>query len=323
SASNRIIHAKDHASISLSLAELDEQTGRVTGNVKAYNICGCFVFVATSQPRDRFAFMLDRIYEDMPEVSLTGVRRGEVHLEHLDLSAMESVKKFADAFRQTKFHLNYLICNAGIMFAPRAVTQNGFESHLSVNYLGHCLLTMELLPLLKKTADKSSASSRIVNVSSATHFSTDFRFHDLQVTKYSAHQAYAQTKLAQVMFTYKLNRFLHDTLNWHNVQVLCLHPGVVLSDLYEHVGWVKYLPFLVPLIKLLTRDIVQGAETTLYATLSDELRGVSGVYLEDSAIAKSSRASRNVENQEKLWQVTNHLLEEWVPKSWIELISKN
>lgn len=216
---------------------------------------GCFVFVASSQLRSKFASLETRIYQDLPlRDPDSGVERGSVSLQYLDLSSMDSVQAFIREFKKTQLSLNYLICNAGIMFAPRQLTVDKFESHLAINYLGHCLLILELLPQLKQAADKTKINSRIISVSSSTHRITKFRFDDLlSETNYSSSQAYAQSKLAQIMFTNKLSRYLRSSLGWNNIQTFSLHPGVVLSDLYEHVHLIKYLPFLVPIIKLFTR----------------------------------------------------------------------
>lgn len=216
---------------------------------------GCSVFVASSQTTGRFEKILETIYDGLPEEdSDTGVRRGTAYLHHLDLSSMKSVLNFVKAFKGSSLGLNYLICNAGIMFAPRQLTEDCFESHLAVNYLGHFLLIVELLDELKRTADRSKTNSRIVNVSSSTHHVTKFKFDDiLGEANYSSSQAYGQSKLAQIMFSAKLARILRDKLSWTNVQTFSLHPGVVLSDLYEHVHLIKYFPFLVPLIRLVTR----------------------------------------------------------------------
>lgn len=220
--------------------------------VRALISKGCFVFVASSQTQNRFSNIVNKIYDGLPEKDEeTGVRRGTVSLHNLDLSSMDSVQSFVRAFKETKLNLNYLICNAGIMFAPRKLTVDNFESHLAINYLGHSLLIINLLPVLKETADKIKTKTRIVSVSSSTHRVTKFRFDDLLgELNYSSSQAYAQSKLAQIMFSAKLARMLQS---YKNVQCFSLHPGVVLSDLYEHVHLIRYFPFLTPLIKLVTR----------------------------------------------------------------------
>lgn len=283
---------------------------------------GCYVFVASSQPSDKFPTILDKIYSDIDEVDkVTGIKRGEVALHHLDLSTMESVKKFAKEFADSKLDLNYLICNAGIMFAPRSISSDGFEMHLAVNYLGHCLLTMEFLPILIKTSIKTQVKCRIINVASSTHRATSFDFEDVRKTKlYSAAQAYAQSKLAQIMFTSKLARVLKASDYEKYVQVFCLHPGVVVSDLYEHVLIIRLFPKITQLVKLITRNIVEGAETTLYTVMSSELDSDTDKYLEDCAFKKPSRASRNINNQERLWHLTHLLLKTWIPENYKNMI---
>lgn len=216
---------------------------------------GCFVFVASSQTQDKYGQILESIYQDLPiRDKETGVERGTARLHNLDLSSMNSVLEFIKAFKATKLNLNFLICNAGIMFAPRQLTVDGFESHLAVNYLGHCLLITELLPELKRGAEITKTNSRIVNVASSTHQITRFKFEDITgQIDYSSSQAYAQSKLAQIMFARKLSRILNDSFKWTDVQCISLHPGVILSDLYEHVKLIQLFPFLIPLIKLVTR----------------------------------------------------------------------
>lgn len=285
---------------------------------------GCFVFVASSQTRDKFPQILEKIYEGMPERNTqTGVVRGTVRLHNLDLSSMKSVSEFIKAFKATKLGLTYLICNAGIMFAPRQLTVDGFESHLAVNFLGHCLLILELLPELKKSADTNKTNSRIVSVASSTHAITRFKFDDISSDQnYSSSQAYAQSKLAQIMFTAKLSRVIKNNLCWNNVECFSLHPGVILSELYEHVHLIKYFPFLKPIIKLVTRDMVQGAETTVYASLSRELDNKSGQYLEDCAIKEPSARAKNVEDQDRLWDLTYDLLSPWISKGFTDAHSR-
>lgn len=244
-------------------ADIRNHVAIVTGGTRGLGLTvvraliskGCTVCVASSQTRNKFPQLEAKVYDGLPEIDPdTNVKRGTVMLQYVDLSSMDSVRSFVDEFKTTKLNVNYLICNAGIMFAPRQLTIDNFESHLAINYLGHCLMILELLPELKRAADKTRSDSRILCVSSSTHRITKFRFHDLLGEQdYSSSQAYAQSKLAQIMFIARLSRFLRDDLGWNNVQGFSLHPGVVLSELYEHVHLIKYFPFLIPLIKLVTR----------------------------------------------------------------------
>lgn len=174
--------------------------------------------------------------------------KAKVEIWHLDLTSLESVVKFAERLRDSSISIQYLINNAAIMFAPQKITENGFESHFQVNYLGHCLLIWLLIPLLVASSRKNEKRARIINVSSSTHFARDLRLGDLQSRIYSPFHAYAQSKLAQIMFTFKLSRWLskHNDFGDH-ITVNTLHPGVAKTELYEHVWWVKLFPWLAQL----------------------------------------------------------------------------
>lgn len=136
------------------------------------------------------------------------------------------------------------------MFMPYRLTGDKFESHMSINYLSHCLLILKLLPLLAARSSEPSSStantfkSRIVIVSSgAHHASLGLRLHDLHSTSlYSVYHGYAQSKLSLVMFTYALDRWLTtqrpaDLRPFVNVN--CLHPGVCRTGLMERFNFFK------------------------------------------------------------------------------------
>lgn len=221
----------------------------------------CLVVVATSQNSNQFPALESKIYDGIPaergfSMSLKdGVpQTGGALLHPLDLSDLYSVEILASSFKKAGLKLNYLICNAGIMFAPKSLTSDGFESHFAINYLGHCMLIRNLLKIIFKTSLQTKSRCRIINVSSSTHQATKFKFEDPFSEKdYSSSQAYAQSKLAQIMFSARLSRLVQDKFEWKNIEVFSLHPGVVLSDLYEHVRLIKRFPFLIPLIKYVTR----------------------------------------------------------------------
>jgi NAD(P)-dependent dehydrogenase (short-subunit alcohol dehydrogenase family) len=172
-----------------------------------------------------------------------------LELWHLDLARFDSVIQFAERFRKTGRDLNILINNAGQMYAPFRVTVDGFESHWEVNYLSHSLLIALLLPILKSTARRSGRMSRIVNVASSTHYCRNLNFDDVNgFNLYSPYHAYAQSKLAQIMFTYKLHQLLQSTDTGSHVTANCMHPGVAKTELYENVWWVKAFPFVADLL---------------------------------------------------------------------------
>ena len=138
-----------------------------------------------------------------------------------DLSALAEVRRLADAAQATVDRLDILINNAGIGTAgPRQTSAEGFELRFAVNYLAGFLLTLLLLPLIKK-----SAPARIVNVSSGGQQPIDFG--DVMLTRgYSGTRAYCQSKLAQIMFTIDLGAALEGT----GVTVTCLHPALTWTQ---------------------------------------------------------------------------------------------
>ncbi|XP_074601536.1 polyprenol dehydrogenase-like [Brevipalpus obovatus] len=272
---------------------------------------GCHVIITSSaKPGNQ----IESLQQKLITASQSAGGKGKLEVWHLELTSMDSIVDFVKRFTLSGLELNMLITNAGIMYAPFSLTNNGFESHLSVNYLGHCLLIWGLLPILNETGLKSGTLSRIVNVSSATHYARPITLDDLNGLKlYSPYHAYAQSKLAQVIFTFKLNRFLDDkgTAPYECVRVNCLHPGVVKTDLYEHVWWVNRFPKFASLI---FRTPEEGAETVLYTALSPELDGVGGKYLEDCAIVKAARPAYDESIQDQLWNKTWSMLRPWLEK---------
>ncbi|XP_034479705.1 retinol dehydrogenase 12-like isoform X3 [Drosophila innubila] len=216
----------------------------------------------------------------------------------LDLSSLESIRKFVAAFKGSKENkLHILINNAGVMRCPRMLTKDGFEMQLGVNHMGHFLLTMLLLDMLKK-----SAPSRIVNVSSRAHTRGEINIDDLNSEKsYHEGSAYSQSKLANVLFTRELARRLEGT----GVTVNSLHPGVVATELGRHMkilnnlfGRLVLRTMLWPFLK----TPKSGAQTTLYAALDPDLNGVTGLYFSDCKPIKVAPAATDDKMAKLLWE---------------------
>lgn len=145
----------------------------------------------------------------------------------LDLADLKSVRSFAASFRSTFSSLDVLVLNAGIMAPPFSLTADGFESQMGANYFGHFLLTSLLLDLMP-----DASSSRVVALSSNLHKMGEKRivFEDLQWEgKYSPTGAYAQSKLACLMFANALDRRLKDAGS--GVVALSAHPGMSTTEL--------------------------------------------------------------------------------------------
>ncbi|XP_010137953.1 PREDICTED: dehydrogenase/reductase SDR family member on chromosome X, partial [Buceros rhinoceros silvestris] len=161
---------------------------------------------------------------------------GKVEFLYCDLASMKSIREFVQRFRAKNCPLHVLVNNAGVMLVPERKTKDGFEEHFGLNYLGHFLLTNLLLDTLKQSGTHSH-NARIITVSSATHYAGKLHLNDLQSRcSYSPHGAYAQSKLALVLFTYRLQHLL--TANGSHVTANVVDPGVVNTELYKHVFWV-------------------------------------------------------------------------------------
>ncbi|XP_073322930.1 retinol dehydrogenase 13 [Pagrus major] len=228
---------------------------------------------------------------------------GNVVIRHLDLASVYSVKQFAKDFLDSEDRLDILINNAGVMMCPRWLTEDGFETQLAVNHLGHFLLTNLLLPKLK-----SSVPSRVVTVSSIAHRGGRIDLDDLFFSRrsYSSLESYRQSKLANVLFSRELARRLRGS----GVSAFCLHPGVIRTELGRHVqGWFPLLGALLSLPSLLLmKTPTQGSQTTLYCALTPGLEDRSGQYFSDCAEKEAAPEGRDDEVARKLWEESTRLV---------------
>lgn len=218
----------------------------------------------------------------------------KVELMICDFASQNSIRQFARDFTRQHERLDVLVNNAGVVLRQRSMTEDGLESTFAINHLGYFLVTNLLLDVLKK-----SAPSRIVSVASAAH-----KFGKLDINgwptgrDYSAFGAYANSKLANVLFTRELARRLKGT----GVTANCLHPGGVGTNLFR--GLPK---FVQALIKLVTISAERGARTSIYLASSPQVEGVTGKYFARRRQQESSEASRNEEAARVLWEVSAEL----------------
>ena len=223
---------------------------------------GAAVVIAARDPRkaDRAA---DRIRSSAAGASVLVV--------HLDLSSLASVREAAEEILAACPSLDLLINNAGVMAIPREVTEDGFERTLATNHLGHFALTGLLLGRMLDTP-----GSRVVTVSSNGHRMGDgvMHFEDLQLAKaYQPWPAYYRSKLANLLFTYELQRRLSasdaDTI------ALAAHPGNARTDLWRHsrLSQALYQPRLRPLTFWFAQSAHMGALATLRAATDPAAKG--------------------------------------------------
>ncbi|KAM3870620.1 retinol dehydrogenase 13-like [Diretmus argenteus] len=223
---------------------------------------------------------------------------GNVIVKKLDLASLQSVRQLAKDILESEERLDVLINNAGVMRCPKWQTEDGFEMQFGVNHLGHFLLTDCLLDLLKK-----SAPSRIVNVSSLAHERGHIDFDDIHQNKdYQPGKSYAQSKLANVLFTRELATRLQGT----GVTTYSLHPGVIRTELGRYFWptmplWRRVV--FTPLM-LLIKSPKEGAQTSIHCAVEESLQNESGLYYSDCAPKTAAPAGRDDEAAKRLWDLS-------------------
>ena len=228
----------------------------------------------------------------------------DVRVMELDLANLASVNNFAENFQKNYSRLDLLINNAGVMIPPYSKTTDGFELQFGTNHLGHFALTGQLLKLLISTQ-----GSRIVNVSSGAHNFGTLDFDDLNWEKrnYAQWTAYGDSKLANLYFTYELDRKLKE--QGINTVVTASHPGWTATELQRTAGDVmKYLN------GIFAQDITMGALPTLRAAIEEGLKG--GEYFGPNGFmeisgypvkVESNQLSKDRAIAQKLWVVSEQL----------------
>jgi NAD(P)-dependent dehydrogenase (short-subunit alcohol dehydrogenase family) len=229
-----------------------------------------------------------------------------VAVQELDLTSLESVRKAAEQLRADHPRIDLLINNAGVMYVPtRETTKDGFEMQFGTNHLGHFALTGQLLDSMLQVD-----GSRVVTVSSVGHrILARIHFDDLQLErKYNRVESYGQSKLANLLFTYELQRRLK--LKGAPTIAAAAHPGFSDTELMRH------LPGFVPdfVWRPFTQPADMGALPTLRAATDPGVQG--GQYYGPDGIGearghpkvvKSSAQSHNEDIARRLWTVSEEL----------------
>ncbi|MFJ5109103.1 SDR family NAD(P)-dependent oxidoreductase [Streptomyces sp. NPDC088551] len=291
-------------------ADIPDQTGRtavITGantglgfeTAAALAARGAHVVLAVRN-LDKGKEAAARISARTPGAALT--------LQRLDLSSLDSVRTAADELRAGHERIDLLINNAGVMWTPKAVTKDGFELQLGTNHLGHFALTGLLLDRILPVP-----GSRIVTVSSQAHrLGASIDFDDLQSERrYSRTGAYGQSKLANVLFTYELQRRL---AGGYATIALASHPGGAATELARDA----YPPVRLLFDKLIVPLVAQGPDMGALPSLraatdpgatGGQFYGPDGLFTMRGhpKAAKSHAKSYDRATQQRLWTVSEEL----------------
>jgi NAD(P)-dependent dehydrogenase (short-subunit alcohol dehydrogenase family) len=287
-----------------TLDNIPDQSGRVA-NVTGANTGIGFETAAALAAKNATVVMacrnrqkaedaMDKIRERTPDAKLEFIE--------LDLASLASVERFAAAYRAGHERLDLLINNAGVMVPPLGQTEDGFELQFGCNHLGHFALTGRLLDLLEATP-----GARVVTVSSMAHRRGKMDFDNLNAEKgYRKMPAYGQSKLANLLFTFELQRRLEAAGS--SLVATAAHPGWTGTDLQRHSAVIKFLN------NFFAQTPPMGALPTLRAAVDPEAAGgdyygPKGFYEMRGYPTKvgTTPAAKNELDARRLWEVSEKL----------------
>ena len=238
--------------------------------------------------------------------------KADVALQQLDLTSLDAIRTASDELKKAYERIDLLINNAGVMYTDKATTKDGFELQFGTNHLGHFALTGLLLDRLLPVA-----GSRVVTVKSVGHrILAKIHFDDLQAERsYNRVAAYGQSKLANLMFTYELQRRL-DAAKEQTI-ALAAHPGTARTDLTRHMSALSNAamgPRFAPLTARFVQNAAMGALPILRA--ATDPAAVGGTYYGPDGfgqltgypvVVTSTTRSHNRQAQRRLWVESEQL----------------
>jgi len=241
---------------------------------------------------------------------LSVVPKAQIAVMELDLADLKSVQLFVAKFKQDFDRLDVLLNNAGIMMVPYGLTKDGFEQQLGTNHLGHFALTGLLLDLLKTTPQ-----SRVVNVSSMAHKQGVMNYDNLLYTNgvgYSPMKAYGRSKLANLLYTFELQRYFEK--NKIDCKAVVAHPGISDTNLFQYIGSKSLQKLLRPLFVLITQPAAMGVLPELRAATDPNAEG--GEYYGPNGkleikgspvIVQPNQSALDQQSARKLWEASEKL----------------
>lgn len=232
---------------------------------------------------------------------------GSIDVMQLDLQDFSSVEKFANGFKQKYIRLDVLLNNAGIMMTPYSKTKEGLEGQMGTNHFGHFKLTGHLFDMITNTTD-----SRVVTLSSNAHKSGKMDFDNLlfENGNYSPIKAYGRSKLANLLFTYELQRLFEN----QNIKskAIAAHPGFSRTNLTRYIENKFWVKLLMPLLSVLSQGQEKGALPQIRASVDENAKG--GEYYGPHKsmkgypiVVESNEASQNENDAKKLWETSEQI----------------
>lgn len=214
-----------------------------------------------------------------------------------DLSSQDQIHRLAESFNAHYPRLDILVNNAGAVFMKRELTVDDIEMTFALNHLAYFMLTLLLMNKLR-----AAPEARIINVSSGMHRTATFDWHNLQLERgYTGLKAYAQSKLANIMFTYELARRLGNT----GPTVNALSPGGVRTRIGHNNGLL--MAMLMRTVGLFWDSPTKGAATSVYLASNPDVKNTTGKFFEDCEPVSTSDYAYDREAARKLWNASLRL----------------
>tara|TARA_Y100000748_G_scaffold303801_1_gene310256 strand:+ start:2792 stop:3631 length:840 start_codon:yes stop_codon:yes gene_type:complete len=212
-----------------------------------------------------------------------------------DLSLVKNVKSLSEQIKQKYNKVDVLLNNAGGANKKKIITSEGLEKTFATNQMNYFVLSTELLNIISESND-----GRIVNVASNAHIGAEVDYGNINSEKsFSAWTSYCVSKLMNIMFTYQLS------LMQDKVSINVLHPGFVDTNIAGNEG--NLIKYIVKFgAKMFARTVDNGADSSIYLSTSDEVKGVTGKYFFKCREIKSSRASYSQEDWKKVWELCDN-----------------
>lgn len=237
---------------------------------------------------------------DAAQQAIAEIRRehpqAQLDFVALDLASLASVRRAAAEVMAKYPVLDVLINNAGLANMQRQTSEDGYEMTFAVNHLGPFLLTNLLLPALR------AGKGRVITVASGAHKAGRMHWRDLQLSRgYFVLRSYAQSKLANILFT----KALAARVAADGIHANCLHPGAVSTNIWPERNWLEKAFSSVLRLFLITAE--KGARTSIWLASGDIGGKASGSYFENCREKTPSRAARDTDAAERLWEISANL----------------
>jgi NAD(P)-dependent dehydrogenase (short-subunit alcohol dehydrogenase family) len=215
-----------------------------------------------------------------------------------DLSSQKDIRRMVAEFREKYQRLDVLVNNVGAAFIQRQLSVDGIEKTFALNHLSYFLITNLLLDMLIL-----SAPARIVNVSSGSHFGKRLDFDNLQLHKgYKSPEAYSRAKLANILFTYELDRRLKGS----GVTTTAMNPGRVATKIWKDVGSVIG-PLMTWFMARTAQSPEEGAQGVIFLASSPDVEGVSGKYFRKKVEMESDPETYDPDVARRLWEISEKM----------------